>query len=330
MVISLWALLMKRWASSNRLRSVTSAFFTPIRIRISRRSLGRRWNDCVPGLGSDFPTAPARQQLERCEKWLAAKEYGKARQEYSSLADTLTGPEKDDAQVGIGASEYLAGDSQRAFRYLKALHVSRTEADAERLYYLTESARKAGDDTEMMDAVKQLGEHYPQSVWRLKALVAAGNRYLLTNDREKYTPLFKAASDTFPMDSATAYCHWKVAWDAYLNDKPERVALLREQIERYPDDSRAGTALYFLGRIAESNAELPEAQSLLRQRERAVSALFLRRAGPAAECATRLPPPTPDEDTAMWLAGIDWPAHRDLSATEPNPPPNSESSARDC
>ena len=67
-------------------------------------------------LGKDFPTAPARQQLDRCEKWLDAKEYAKARQEYSALAESLTGPEKDDAKVGIGKTDYLAGNATAAFR----------------------------------------------------------------------------------------------------------------------------------------------------------------------------------------------------------------------
>ncbi len=62
-----------------------------------------------------------------------------------------------------------------------------------------------GDDIEMMNSVKLLGEHYPTSVWRLKALVTAGNRYVATNDKERYAPLFKAASDTFPADNSTAY-----------------------------------------------------------------------------------------------------------------------------
>ena len=44
------------------------------------------------GFGKDFPAATASQQLERCENWLAAKEYAKARQEYSVLAESLTGP----------------------------------------------------------------------------------------------------------------------------------------------------------------------------------------------------------------------------------------------
>jgi soluble lytic murein transglycosylase len=268
-------------------------------------------------LGSDFPTATARQQLERCENWLTAKEYVKAHQEYSALAESLTGSEKDDAKVGIGASDYLAGDSTAALRYLKALHVTRLEADAERLYYLTEAARKSNDDTTMMEAVKQLGEHYPQSGWRLKALVAAGNRYLLTNDREMYIPLFKAAADTFPPDSSTAYCHWKVAWDAYLSDKPERVILLREQVERYADDSRAGTALYFLGRISEANNEYGEARAyydrLSAQFPHYYYAVLARQ-----RMREKVAAAVPDDDAAMWLASVDWPMHRDLSAAQPN------------
>ena len=109
-------------------------------------------------LGSDLPAAPARQQLDRGDNWLAAKQYAKARQEYSILAESLTGPEKDDAKVGIGVSDYMAGESAGALRYLKALHVTRSEADAERLYYLTEAARKLDDDTAMMEA--------RQTAWR--------------------------------------------------------------------------------------------------------------------------------------------------------------------
>ena len=132
-------------------------------------------------LGKDFPSLTARQQLDRCENWLAAKNYAMARREYSALAESLTGPERDDAKVGIGVSDYMSGESVAALRYLKALHVTRPEADAERLYYLTEAARKSNSavdgDTAMMEAVKQLGEHYPESGWRLKALVAAGDSY---------------------------------------------------------------------------------------------------------------------------------------------------------
>lgn len=269
-------------------------------------------------LGKDFPVAPPRQQLDRAAKWLDAKEYAKARQEYVTLANTFEGPEKEEAKLGIGVADYLTGDNNVAFHYLKDLHPGRSETDAQRLYYITEAARKAGDDTAMNEAVKDLEAHYAQSPWRLKALVTAGNRYLATNDRDQYRPLFKAAYETFPADNSTAYCHWKVAWDAYLTDQPDRVALLREQVERYPDDSRAGTALYFLGRLAEADGHPGEARAWYDRLSAQFPHYFYavlarqRETGKVAEAAA-------DDDVSAWLASIDWPAHKDFSATAPNP-----------
>ena len=270
-------------------------------------------------LASDFPKPTARQQLERCRKWLDAREYYKAREEYDQLVKSLEEPTRDEAKVGVGAAEYLAGDSSTAFRYLKSLHVARSEADAERLYYLTESARKIGDDTEMMDAVKQLGERYEQSVWRLKALITAGNRYLLTNDRDKYTPLFKAASDTFASDNSTAYCHWKVTWDAWLGDKPEREALLKEQVERYPDDTRASTALYFLGRLAEKNNKPAEARAWYEKLSAQYPHYFYGVLARDRMKTPELAAAVADETVKSWLSNVEWPKQKDLSAAEATP-----------
>lgn len=272
-----------------------------------------------PALGKDFPSPPALEQLARCESWLDAKQYAKARAEYTALAETLTGPEKEDARVGIGVSDYMAGKFPIAFRYLKDLHVASGEADAKRLYYLTESARRSNNDSEMLDAVRLL-ERYEQSPWRLKALVAAGNRYVVTNEQEKYAPLFKAAYQTFPPDTSTAYCHWKIAWDAYLNDKPERTPLLKEQIERYTDDSRAASALYFLGRIAEANVNYPEARAYYERLSLEYPHYFY---GVLARQHIREKPVSgaiPDGAIAGWLDSLSWPARRDFSEASPNAP----------
>ncbi len=266
-------------------------------------------------LGKDFPVAPVREQLDRAAKWLDAKQYAKARKEYATLEETLSDPDKDDARLGIGVTDYLSGDISVAFRYLQALHVGRPETDAERLYYLTEAARRQGDDSAMMEAVKDLEQHYPKSVWRLKALVTAGNRWLGTNDQ--FAPLFKTAYEIFPADSTTAYCHWEVAWDAYLNARPDRAALMREQIEDYPDDSHAGTALYYSGRMAEGDGKYGEALAYYDRLSEQYPHYFyavLARDRMRGEVAEAMP----DKDTTEWLSEVDWPEHRDLSATEPN------------
>jgi soluble lytic murein transglycosylase len=268
-------------------------------------------------LGNDFPSAPPRQQLDRAAKWVEAKQYAKARQEYKTLSEILFGSYQDEAKVGIGASDYLSGDASAAFGYLKSLQVSHSETDAERLYYLTESARKTGDDTAMLEAIKDLEEHYAQSPWRLKALVTAGNRFVVTNDRERYEPLFQAAVDGFPPDSSTAYCHWKIAWDAYISGRPDRVALLKEQIGRYPDDSRAGTALFYLGRLAEVNEKYGEAKVYYDRLSAQYPHYFYAVLG-RERTTGKVAAAAPDDEVTAWLADIAWPEHRDLSATAAN------------
>ena len=272
-----------------------------------------------PEAGKDFPFAPAREQLDRCRKWLDAKQYGNAKAEYTALAQSLPEPDRDEARVGVGAAEVLAGETAVPLKYLKDLKLAKSEADAERFYYIAEIARKMGDDAEMMAAVKQLDSRYPQSPWRLKALIAAGNRYVSTNDKEKYAPLFKAASDAFPEDSSTAYCHWKIAWDSYLADKPDRVSLLREQIERYPSDSRAGTALYFLGRASEKTGKAADARAYYERASSQFPHYFYATLARERLADSKLAATQPDDTVVSWLRELDWPQPRDFTAVEPNP-----------
>jgi soluble lytic murein transglycosylase len=269
-------------------------------------------------LGKDFPSAPAVEQLDRCRRWLDARQYFNARQEYTALATSLPEPDRDVARVGIGATDFLAGDTWAALHYLKDLKVGKSEADAERLYYLVEATRKTGDDAEMMNSVKSLEEHYPKSVWRLKALVAAGNRFVASNEPSKYEPLFRAAVDTFPDDNSTAYCHWKITWDAYLADKPEAAAMLREQVERYPSDTRASTALYFLGRLDENAGKPAQARAYYERVDAQFPHYFYGMLARERLKDPKIAAANADKETIAWLSDVDWPEHRDFTSTEPN------------
>ncbi|HEU5021357.1 MAG TPA: transglycosylase SLT domain-containing protein [Bryobacteraceae bacterium] len=212
-------------------------------------------------LGADYPQAPGRLRLERGKAWLALRQYTRARQEFAMLADDLTGADREEAQAGVGAALYLGGDEAGAVSYLEKLSPENPEAGAERLYYLTEAYRKLDDDSGMMTAVRELEERYPASPWRLKALVTAGNRYLLTQDRDHYVPLYRAVAETFPADSAAPLSHWRVAWAAWLDHSPQREELLREQVEKFPNDTHVSDALFFLGREAERQSNFGAARA---------------------------------------------------------------------
>ena len=97
----------------------------------------------------------------------------------------------------------------------------------------------------------RLGQLYPSSPWRLKAVVALANHYLVLNQMEQYEPLFRACYESFAQDPQAAVCHWKVVWGHYLRRRPDAGDLLRAHLRLFPAAESASAALYFLGRLAE-------------------------------------------------------------------------------
>ena len=259
-------------------------------------------------LGKDYPPVPPQQALARGDAWLASKAYAKAKAEFQTLHSQLIGLERDQAEVRVSAADYMSGNAQACRAALDRLHLAHSEADAERLYYLTECARKLNDDAAMKSAVDALAKHYPKSPWRLKALIAAGNRYVVTHDSAHYTPLFTAAYENFPPDQLTATAHWKITWDAYLNRSDAAKTLLQEQVQKYPFDTRAASALYFLGRLTESR----EVYSTL------VRFFPNYYYGVLAEEKLRAMPAGPQLlESDQWLSRVDFPNRPDFNKEEP-------------
>lgn len=212
-------------------------------------------------MGASYPQPLLRQLLGRADRFFELHDYTHARAEYRMLLDRPGGQERDQARVRIGAADYATGKGALAVPYLLSLELTDPAADAERLYWLEECARQRKDDEDMMAHVKQLAEKYRQSPWRLKALISAANRFLLANRPDQYVPLYKAAYEDFPNDTATATCHWKVTFEAYLHGKSDASSLLREHLERFPAHATAGGALYFLGRLSEQQHDYASARA---------------------------------------------------------------------
>jgi soluble lytic murein transglycosylase len=212
-------------------------------------------------MGVSFPEPLPEQMLRRTDLMLEALQYPQAKAEYQGLVDKLVGASREKARVRIGAADGLGGNPTAAAAYLRGLDLSDPEADAERLYYLEEFARRLANDSEMSAAVEKLSALHPQSPWRLKAMVSAANRFLLGNRPDDYIPLYRAAYTDFPNDSGAGLYHWKVAFQSFLRDKPEAVNLLREHLQKFPKHATAGASLYFLARSFERSGDTAAARS---------------------------------------------------------------------
>lgn len=202
-------------------------------------------------LGDKYPPAMGNAMLGRALKLLDAGQTEKARKELTALVPRLGGAERDTAQVKIGVAQYNAKDTKAAQRYLADLTVDSPSADAERLYYLLLCARRANDRASMNAALDQLASTHADSTWRLEALLAVANSYLVENQVDAYEPLYRACYESFPKEARAAGCHWKVTWAHYLRRKDDAREMLREHLRLFPNSDESSASLYFLARLAE-------------------------------------------------------------------------------
>ncbi|MGH9594123.1 MAG: tetratricopeptide repeat protein, partial [Bryobacteraceae bacterium] len=212
-------------------------------------------------LGDSYPPAMPAAMLGRAQKLMQGKQPARAEKELTGIVPQLGGTDRDLARVGIGAARYIAGQDTSAHRYLSALEVSAPEADAERLYYLMETARRLEKLDEMDVLANRIGSLYPGSPWYLQALISAANRHLLDNDTDLYEPFYRACYANFPKDSRAAMCHWKATWVHYLHREPDAGEMLREQLRMFPSSDEASAALYFLGRLAQQARDKASARA---------------------------------------------------------------------
>jgi soluble lytic murein transglycosylase len=212
-------------------------------------------------LGEKYPPALPAAMLGRSLKILDAGQSARALKELEALVPQLGGPDRDLARVRIGVAHYTAKENAVAYRYLSNLEVASPEADAERLYYLTQSARRLNNLDEMDSLTARLGRLHPNSPWRLKAVISAADRYLTENKADEYEPLYRACYESFPQDKQAAGCHWKVAWVHYLRREADASDLLRAHIRLFPASENASAALYFLGRLSEQTRDRAAARA---------------------------------------------------------------------
>jgi soluble lytic murein transglycosylase len=202
-------------------------------------------------LGDQYPPAMGGAMLGRALKLLDAGRAEQAKKELLALVPRLGGDERDSALVKIGVAQYVAKDTKAAQKYLAELTVQSPQADAERLHYLLLCARRANDRAAMSAELDELARLHPDSPWRLEALLAMGNSYLVENQVDAYEPLYRACYESFPKEARAAGCHWKVTWAHYLRRKDDARDLLREHLRLFPNSDESSAALYFLGRLAE-------------------------------------------------------------------------------
>jgi soluble lytic murein transglycosylase len=208
------------------------------------------------------PPPTVSDRRTRAELLAKGKRYSDAASEYHDLVDEAGPNDRPAMQLAMAVNMRRAGQGKEAKKILESLSSPTPESNAERLFNLGEIARGADNDDEFLKYLDQLRQVAPTSPWLEQSLLSAGNIYLLRRDYDRAIDSFRELQQRFPAGTKASYAHWKATWLSFRQGRTaEAKTGFEQQISLYPDAGEVPAALYWRGRLAEEDGDLPTAQA---------------------------------------------------------------------
>ena len=140
----------------------------------------------------------------------------------------------------------------------EALQDTRDENGARRLYLLMELARNRNDLENQQKIVTEMEASFPHSQWLAEALFSSGNMYMLRREFPAAVEYYSYLATHFPDNSNAAAAHWRAAWLTYRQGLyADAAVMFDDQIRLYPNAKEISSAIYWRGRLYESQEHKP-------------------------------------------------------------------------
>jgi len=188
-----------------------------------------------------------------------AGRYEAASEQYRALArrSSLDAASRNGFAVAAAACDLKLKQLTRS--QAEALPDTNDESGARRLYLLMELARNRDSLDDQKQIVAQMETRFPQSQWLAEALFSSGNMYLLRRDYGSAVQYYSTLAARFPSSKNAAAAHWRAGWLSYRQGLyPDATRLFDEQIKLYPEAKETVSALYWRGRLYETQDHRPE------------------------------------------------------------------------
>jgi soluble lytic murein transglycosylase len=196
------------------------------------------------------------ERRTRADLLFKARRYSDATDEYRDLLDEVSPAERPGLQLLLATSLEKSGRSRDARQIVTAMGPQAGDAEAQRLYLLSETARSTNDEDAMQRTLDQLRQFGPASPWLEQTLLSAGNMYLLKRDYDRAIDHFRELQQRFPNGVRSSYAHWKTAWLSFRQGRTDEARKgFENQIALYPDSNEVPAALYWRARIAEEDGD---------------------------------------------------------------------------
>jgi len=212
-------------------------------------------------MGKEYPYPGVELQQVRAQAFFDAHKWREARIEFEKLLTMLKDPENPTRQLAQLRIAQCRIQPKGSPSVVAAVKVTAPEVEPERLYVVSQAYRHANKESEMLTAIEELAQKYPQSRWCEDGLFSAGNYFWVNMDRSRAAAYYQRVLDQFPAGKNAYNAEWRIAWVAYLNRRADAGERLTTFLLKYPATANSVNALYWLGRDAERGGNPAHARS---------------------------------------------------------------------
>jgi soluble lytic murein transglycosylase len=192
------------------------------------------------------------------DAYFKAGHYQEAGEQYRALAlkFSLDTEARNGFAVAAAASDWKLKRLTTA--QVDALPDTPDDNGARRLYLLMELARNRNDLDEQQRIVTRMETDFPKSQWLAEALFSSGNMYMLRKDYPRAVDYYTYLAAHFSEHKNASAAHWRASWLSYRQGLYSDAArMFDEQIRLFPGTSETVAALYWRGRLYESQDKRP-------------------------------------------------------------------------
>jgi len=194
------------------------------------------------------------ERRTRADLLFKAKHYSDAAHDYRDLMPEAPPADRVAIQLALAAAVEKSGSGgdKEARQILTSMGTQTGDAEAQRLYLLSETAHSSNDEEAVQRTLNDLRQFGPSSPWLEQALLSAGNMYLLKRDYDHAIDYFRELQQRFPKGNRASYAHWKAAWLSFRQGRTDVARQgFEDQLALYPDSAEVPNALYWRARLAE-------------------------------------------------------------------------------
>ena len=202
------------------------------------------------------------ERRTRADLLFKTRHYSDSASEYRALVDAVPPGDRPAVQLSLANSLERSGQSRDARQILSSMGAQTGDAEAQRLYLLSETERSANDEEAVQRTLDQLRQFGPTSPWLEQALLSAANMNLLKRDYDHAIDLYRELQQRFPNGARASYAHWKATWLSFRQGRSDVSQKgFEDQIALYPGSNEVPNALYWRARLAEEQGDTAMARA---------------------------------------------------------------------